>query len=68
MQRHENAPRPSLPPAVHDALDYDEPDTPTDESEEERPLTEVREQTAYAEKQSGLDDDTDGGRRLDELF
>ena len=72
VQRHENAPHPSLPPAVHDAHDYDEPETPTDQAEGERMPSEHRDQTAYAdaaaENQSGPDDDTDDGRSLDELF
>lgn len=35
LQRHENAPRPSLPSTVHDALDYDEPETSTEQSDGE---------------------------------
>lgn len=72
VQRHENAPRPSLPPAVHNALDYDEPVTPTEQSDREEIPWEHWDQTVYAdvsaENQRTAGDDADDGRNLDELF
>lgn len=69
VKRHEDAPRPSLPSAVHDALDYDEP---TDVETDETTLTELREQTFYSdaapEDPSILNEDAEGDRTLDELF
>jgi len=72
VKRHENAPRPTLPDEVHDALDYDEPDVPSDVGDEETTLRDLREQTFYAdaapEDPSVLNDDAEGDRTLDELF
>ena len=72
VQRHENAPRPPLPDSVHDAINYDEPDTPTDVADEETTLSELREQTFYAdaapENPQVLNENADGDRTLDELF
>jgi hypothetical protein len=72
VKRHENAPRPELPEEVCDALEYDEPDVPTDAGNEESTLPDLREQTFYSdaapEDPSVLNDDRDGDRTLDDLF
>lgn len=72
VERHETAPRPTLPESVRDALDYDEPDTATDVGGEETTLRELREQTFYAdaapENPRVLNEDAEGDRTLDELF
>lgn len=68
VQRHENAPRPELPDSVGDALAYDEPDQPDDST----PLSELREQTLYADAAPAdpdvLNEGAEGDRTLDELF
>lgn len=72
VRRHENAPRPTLPRAVRNALEYDEPETPTGIDDGETTLRELRERTFYAEAAPEdprvLNDDAEGGRTLDELF
>lgn len=72
VKRHESAPRPTLPDEVRDALEYDEPDTPTAVATEGTTLRELREQTFYAdaapEDSSVLNDDAEGDRTLDDLF
>lgn len=78
VSRHENAPRPALPSAVREALD-DGSETETDSStgstdvtDEDTTLTELREETFYADAApadpSVLNEDADGDRTLDELF
>jgi hypothetical protein len=79
VRRHEDAPRPALPSTVREAIDGDgsEADTdsstdPTDVTDEDTTLTELREETFYADAApadpSVLNEDADGDRTLDELF
>ena len=72
VRRHENAPRPTLPDEVRDALEYDEPDAPTDVVDGETTLRDLREKTFYAdaapEDPRMLNEGADGDRTLDELF
>jgi hypothetical protein len=72
VERHENAPRPTLPGAVRNALEYDEPAAPTDIDDGETTLRELRERTFYAEAAPEdprvLNDGAEGDRTLDELF
>ncbi|UHQ98511.1 hypothetical protein HYG81_23335 (plasmid) [Natrinema zhouii] len=71
VTRHENAPRPALPDGVRDALDYDEPETPTDVADGETTLSELRDQTFYADaapENAHALNDAAGDRTLDELF
>lgn len=74
VKRHENAPRPTLPEAVRDALEYDEPESesPTDVGNGDTTLRELRERTFYAdaapEDPRVLNEDAEGDRTLDELF
>lgn len=72
VQRYENPPRPSLSPSIHDALDYDEPEASTEQSDGEEIPWEHRDQMVYADTAAGnqrtADDDTDYGRSLEELF
>lgn len=71
VQRHEDAPRPDLPESVGDVLEYNEPDQP-DEVADSPSLSELREQTFYADAApadpSVLNEGADGDRTLDELF
>ncbi|WP_458210597.1 hypothetical protein [Haladaptatus sp. NG-SE-30] len=71
MQHHENTPRLSLLPAIHDALVYDEPDT-IDVANDGTTLAELREQTFYADAApvdpTDQNEDADGDRTFDELF
>lgn len=71
VRRHENAPRPGLPAAVGEALDYDEPE-PSDETADAASLSELREQTLYADAApaapNALNEGAEGERTLDELF
>ena len=71
VQRHENAPRPALPEPVSETLAYDEPNQPDDVAESTS-LTELREQTFYADAAPAdpdvLNEDAEGDRMLDELF
>lgn len=71
VQRHEDAPRPDLPEAVREALVYDEPDG-SDERSDTTSLSELREQTLYADAAPSdpdvLNEDAEGNRTLDELF
>lgn len=71
VQRHEDAPRPDLPESVGDVLEYNEPDQP-DEVADSTSLSELREQTFYADAApadpSVLNEGADGDRTLDELF
>ncbi|WP_265108116.1 hypothetical protein [Halosolutus halophilus] len=70
VQRHEDAPRPPLPEAVGEALEYDEPDR--DDPPVETSIAELREETFYADAAPAdpavLNEDGDGDRTLDELF
>jgi hypothetical protein len=72
VRRHENAPRPTLPGAVRNALEYDEPEATTDIDDGETTLRELRERTFYAEAAPEdprvLNDGAEGDRTLDELF
>lgn len=72
VERHEDAPRPSLPDDVRAALEYDERETPVDAGDGETTIQELREQTFYAdaapENPAVLNDDAAGDRTLDELF
>lgn len=71
IQRHEDAPRPTLPESVSEAVDYDEPAQP-DEVTEATSLSGLREQTFYADAAPAdpdvLNEDASGDRTLDELF
>jgi len=71
VQRHENAPRPPLPKAIADRLEFDE----TDRGETPNPqdsVADLREQTFYADAAPAdpriLNESADGDRTLDELF
>jgi hypothetical protein len=70
VQRHEDAPRPSLPVSISETLEYDEPDQPDDLADTS--LSKLREQTFYADAApadpSVLNEDAEGERTLDELF
>lgn len=70
VERHEAAPRPSLPEAVTAALDYEET-TPDNEVSARTSIRDLREQTFYAAAapadSAPLNDEEDG-RTLDELF
>jgi len=70
VQRHEAAPRPTLPQAVDTELAYDEPEQESVASDQS--VAELRKQTFYAdaapEDPSVLNADADGDRTLDELF
>ncbi|MEF8783936.1 MAG: hypothetical protein V5A39_12200 [Haloarculaceae archaeon] len=72
VQRHEDAPRPRLPDPVSAALEYDEPEQPEDEAEDTISLSELREQTFYADAAPAdphmLNEEAEGDRTLDELF
>lgn len=72
VKRHENAPRPTLPEAVRDSIEYDEPEPPTDVGDGDTTLRELRDRTFYAdaapEDPRVLNDDAEGDRTLDELF
>lgn len=72
VRRHEDAPRPNLPDAVSEAIEYDEPDPDDDTLSTETSLSELREQTFYADAAPAdpdvLNEDADGDRSLDELF
>ena len=72
VERHENAPRPTLPEKVHDALAYDEPDASIDIGDGGTTLRDLRERTLYAdaapEDPRVLNDGADGDRTFDELF
>jgi len=71
VQRHEDAPRPTLPASVSEALEYDEPDQ-SDDNAETASLSELREQTFYADAApadpNALNEDAEGDRTLDDLF
>lgn len=76
VERHETAPRPSLPDAVAEALEYEEPaiDEIGDE-DGETTVAELRESSIFAdaapadsEAAANMDDETDEERTLDELF
>jgi len=72
VQRHEEAPRPTLPDPVSEALAYDEPGHTEDAAEDASSLSELREQTFYADAAPAdpqvLNEEADGDRTLDELF
>jgi hypothetical protein len=72
VQRHEAAPRPSLPEPVSEALEYEEPDHTEETAEDAASLSELREQTFYADAAPAdpqvLNEDAEGDRTLDELF
>lgn len=72
VQRHETAPRPALPDAVSEALEYDDPEPDDGILPDDTPLTELRDQTFYADAAPAdptvLNEDADGDRSLDELF
>jgi hypothetical protein len=71
VQRHEDAPRPTLPASVSEALEYDEP-AQSDDVTDTTSLSELREQTFYADAApadpSALNEGAEGDRTLDELF
>ncbi|QLH81286.1 hypothetical protein [Halosimplex pelagicum] len=71
VQRHEDAPRPSLPASVNEALEYDGPNQLEDIADPSA-LSELQEQTFYADAApadpSALNEDAEGDRTLDELF
>jgi hypothetical protein len=71
VNRHEDAPRPDLPEVVREALAYDEPDQP-DETADATSLSELREQTFYADAAPAdpqiLNEEREGNRTLGELF
>lgn len=72
IQRHEEAPRPNLPESVSEALEYDEPDQPDEPVAGAPSLSELREQTFYADAAPAdphvLNEEAEGDRTLDELF
>lgn len=72
VQRHQKAPRPTLPESVNEALAYDEPEDPEDTPESGTSLSELREQTFYADVAPAdphvLNEEAEGDRTLDELF
>lgn len=72
VERHEDAPRPRLPDAVSEAIEYDEPDPDDGTVSGEEPLAELRKRTFYADAAPAdpavLNEDADGNRSLDELF
>lgn len=72
IQRHEAAPRPALPAAVAQRLDYPEPDADDELSSGEESLADLREESIYAEAASDTprkpNETNDGPRSLDELF
>jgi len=72
IQRHEEAPRPSLPGSVCESLEYEEPDLPEETAEEPPSLSELRERTFYADAAPAdpqmLNEEAEGDRTLDELF
>lgn len=69
VERHENAPRPRLPDAVHTTLSFDEPDTPADVDAENTTIGDLRNEAVYADvAPETADNDEEGGRSLDELF
>ncbi len=71
VQRHEDASRPSLPASVGEALKYDKP-SQSDHTADPSDLSELREQTFYADAApadpSVLNEGAEGDRTLDELF
>lgn len=71
VKRHEDAPRPVLPDSVATVLKYDEPTQP-EEAMDSTSLSELREQTLYADAAPAdpdvLNEDGEGNRTLDELF
>lgn len=71
VQRHEDAPRPSLPESIRETMTYDEPAQPGDAADATSRF-ELREQTFYADSAPAdphvLNEDADGDRTLDELF
>lgn len=70
VKRHETAPRPTLPDAVREALEYDEPGPPADLPKGS--VSDLRERTFYADVAPAdpgvLNEGADGDRTLDELF
>ncbi len=72
VQRHEEAPRPTLPDPVSKALAYDEPDHTEAVADDASSLSELQEQTFYADAAPAdpqvLNEEADGNRTLDELF
>jgi hypothetical protein len=71
VQRHEKAPRPDLPEAINEQLEFDDSGQETAPTPEDS-IAELREQTFYADAApadpSVLNEDADGDRTLDELF
>jgi len=72
VQRHEKAPRPSLPDAVKSALHYDELDPDESVLEDESAISTLREDSLYADAvpaaPDSLNENADGDRTLGELF
>lgn len=77
VERHETAPRPALPNAVTEALEYDEPDIGETGSEDGKTtMAELRELSIFADAApaasetaaASTDNETDKERTLDELF
>jgi hypothetical protein len=72
VQRHEDAPRPSLPEPVSGALAYEEPDGTEHTAENVSTLSELREQTFYSDAAPAdpqvLNEEAEGDRTLGELF
>jgi hypothetical protein len=71
VRRHEDAPRPTLPDPVSEALEYDEPDHPGDVGDAAS-ISDLRERTFYADAapvdSRVLNGEAEGERTLDELF
>lgn len=72
VQRHEAAPRSSLPEPVSEALTYDEPGTDEAATADATSISELRDQTFYADAAPAdpevLNEEADGDRTLEELF
>jgi hypothetical protein len=72
VQRHEKAPRPSLPDAVRSALYYDDLDPDESVPEDKSAISTLREETSYGDAApahpDSLNENADGDRTLDELF
>lgn len=72
VQRHENAPRPSLPDPVRTALHHDELDPIDSVSEDESAISTLDEESLYADAApadpNSLNQNADGDRTLGELF
>jgi len=72
VQRHQKAPRPSLPDSVRSALHYDELDPEESVPEDESAISTLREETFYADAApaapDSLNENADGDRTLGELF